>query len=123
MTGLYVIVSGRRQAQLSSRRNGYRHVALDGAHGYVREDHNSGFLGTREGDRVRMSSQWLADIGAVADDPGATFFFVECRYREPLPDAIRRGLALPVGKADDPALRVDAERRRAADQRPHAPHR
>lgn len=92
-------------------------------HGYVREDHNSGFLGTREGDRVRMSSQWLADIGAVADDPGATFFFVECRHRETLPDAIRRGLALPVGKADDPALRVDAERRRAADQRPHAPHR
>jgi len=90
MTGLYVIVSARRQPQLSSRRNGYRHVALDGAHGYVREDHNSGFLGTREGDRVRMSSQWIADIGAVADDP---------------------------------ALRVDAKRRRAADQRPHAPHR
>ena len=50
MTGLYVIVSRRGGAHLARRRSGYRQVAVDGTQAYVREEHNSGFLGTREGD-------------------------------------------------------------------------
>ena len=115
MTGLYVIVSSRGQEQLSKRRNGYQHYRLDGADAYVREDHNSDFLGKRRGDRLDMSSQWLSDIATVADDPEATFFFVDAKNRETVPDAIRRGLALPVSRAAGSSLVVDAERRLAAD--------
>ena len=114
MTGLYAIVSRRRQEQLSRRRNGYQQYVLDGVYGYVREDHNSEFLGKRQGDHLQMSSQWLADVRAVADDPAATYFFVDAKNRESVCDAIRRGIALPVSHATTSSLLVDAERRLAA---------
>lgn len=117
MTGLYVIVSRRGGAHLARRRSGYRQVAVDGTQAYVREEHNSGFLGTREGDRVRISAQWMADIRAVAEDPEASFFFVEMKGRETLAEAIRRGLSLPVGPVSG-SVGVDAARGRAADLAP-----
>jgi hypothetical protein len=54
VTGLYAIVSRRRQEQLSRRRNGYQQYVLDGVYGYVRVDHNSEFLGKRQGDHLQM---------------------------------------------------------------------
>lgn len=115
MTGLYVIFSKQKQEQLSKRRNGYQQYTLEGAFGYVREDHNTDFLGERQNDRIQMSSQWLADIKTVADDPDATFFFVDNRHREAVPDAIRRGLSLPISKTAGLTILIDVERRLAAE--------
>ncbi len=115
MTGLYVIWTSRRNDQLVLRRRGYRQVEIDGAKACFREDHNTDFLGAREGNQVRMSSQWIADIRTVAEDPASTAFFVEMRNRESVEDAIRRGLALPVSRSDHPSILVDVERRLCAD--------
>ncbi|MFT3687675.1 hypothetical protein [Paenirhodobacter sp.] len=115
MTGLYVIFSKRRQPHLSQRRCGYEEYPLDGAFGYVREEHNSRFLGRRQRDRVQISPEWIDDIRSVAADPEATFFFVENRNHENVADAIRRGVRLPIGTGA--TLRIDAERRLAMDLR------
>lgn len=115
MSGLYVIWSRRRYDELLRRRQGYGHLDLDGGAAYFREEHNTDFLGRREGSHIRMMSQWIADIRMVAEDPTSTVFFVEMKDRESVEDAIRRGLALPVVGAAHPQLLVDSERRLAAD--------
>ncbi|NKX44477.1 hypothetical protein [Roseicyclus persicicus] len=117
MTGLYVVFSKRRQEQLTSRRNGYRQYILDDGFGYVREEHDTDFLGDRQIDRVRMSDQWIADILSVKEDPHATFFFVDNRHRESVPDAIRRGLNLPLGRTPDGTVHIDRARHLASDLR------
>ncbi|MGI1662785.1 hypothetical protein ACRDNQ_11145 [Palleronia sp. KMU-117] len=125
VSGLYVIFSKTRQEQLTKRRNGYQQYMLDDGFGYVREDHNSAFLGERQSDRVLISPQWTADIEAVAGDPHATFFFVDNKHQEAVSDAIRRGLKLPVSRTTDASIRIDQERRLAADlkQPPRNPGR
>jgi hypothetical protein len=115
MSGLYVIWSRRSYDQLLRRRQGYGHLELDGGTAYFREEHNTDFLGRREGSHIRMMSQWFADIRMVAEDPTSTIFFVDMKGRESVEDAIRRGLALPVVRAAHAQLLVDSERRLASD--------
>jgi hypothetical protein len=111
VTGLYVIFSAQKQEHLSKRRRGYQEYTLDRGFGYVREDHNTDFLGKRKGERVQISWQWLADIRAVSNHPGATFFCVDLKHHETVPDAIRRGLALPITRSEGGSILVDTERR------------
>jgi hypothetical protein len=114
VTGLYVICSSRPQAQLSKRRGGYREHPLEGLHVYAREAFSPDVLGQREKDIVRMLPQWIEDVRSVAQDPRASFFFVDMQHRESLTDAIRRGLALPLVARADPVVLVDRERRSAS---------
>lgn len=86
-----------------------------GGFGYVREDHNTAFLGERRDDHVWISPQWRADIGTIAEDPDASFLFVDNRHRKAVSDAVRRGLGLPVRRKVDTVIKVEAERCLAAD--------
>ena len=115
MTGLYGISSRRCDDALVQRRQGYRRLDLDGATALWREEHDSDFLGHREGAQICILPRWIADIRACAGDPAATFFLVEMRHRESIAEAIRRGLALPIVRSGHPLIGIDNERRLAAD--------
>lgn len=114
MTGLYVICSEKPQEHLSRRRGGYREIVLRGACFYVREEHNSEMLGSRDHGRVRMLPQLIEDVRSVRDDPHASCFFVEQKGRETLEEALERGKELPVGRSTGSWLAVDEERRLAS---------
>ena len=120
LTGLYVICSRRRQAQLSKRRQGYGEHRVGDLHAYVRQEHNSRDLGRREGARIHLLPRFLEDVRSVASDRHATFFFLEWRNREPIEDAIGRGNGLPLSGRIEPWLLIDEERRSCGSMREDA---
>jgi protein gp37 len=81
------------------------------AFAYVREAIAPDTLGALEGQQVRILPQWIEDIGSVANDPEASFFFVEMRNRESVQHAVERGLSLPLVRRDDLLIHPDRERR------------
>ncbi len=114
MSGLFVICATRPQRHLSQRRNGYLEYSTGAGWAYVREEANSAHLGRRAAGQVTLSAPFLADAASVADDPGASVFFIDMRNAETIEAAVARGLRLPLGSPGAQTLQVDGERRPAS---------
>lgn len=108
MSGLIVIHATTLQARLVGRRLGYRACPLGGTVFHLRDEAMSPHLGQRKGDLFVMAPAFLDDIAGVDRPCGA--FVTDLRHRQPLDDALRRGLLLPVTPLKAAGLRIDRER-------------
>lgn len=115
MSGLFVIHTHTQQDGLCKRRFCYQEYALAHGFAYVRQEHNTDFLGVRQDDQMRILPQWMEDVRSASQDRSASFFFVDARHRESFEEAILRGMQLPVVKDHELRLRIDQERRLAVD--------